>query len=129
MPKDPPKLQPLSLQRLLDTIETTRDVTTPNGLAVRLQAMDLPRKLDIIEKLDAIELNDAGAIASQADALDFGLQVLSVTIIDEDDAATFDSEKGRKALAQLQVADLNFLIDQANELNGLSGDTAEKKSG
>lgn len=123
-----PTLLPLSLQRLIDDIESTRDVTTPSGQLVRLRRLDLRRKLDLVERLDVIELNEEGAIASQRDALEFGVAVLSGTIIDEEGNATFDSEAGREALGSLQIEDLNLLINEANSLNGFRGETAAKKN-
>lgn len=118
---------PLTLAAAEETEEITRDVTTQRGRQVRLQRLDLPQKMRILRLLESLPTDDDGALATQDDAIRFGLELLAIAIVDADGAATFDSARGREVLGRFHIDDLNQLIEEANDLNGLTPAKQEQK--
>tara|TARA_R100000808_G_scaffold22981_1_gene50463 strand:+ start:155 stop:571 length:417 start_codon:yes stop_codon:yes gene_type:complete len=113
---------------------------------INLKRLDLPAKVRIIAVHEGLEKNDKGELV-EADALNFGVELLAMSLAEDDGQLMFDvadyvdcpdpyqarlADARREVLDQLGVDQLNVLADAAIEHNGLAETDdeieAEKKS-
>ena len=81
--------------------------------AFEVNRLGMADKLNIVALLDTVPKNDQNEIASQRDALAFGIELLQVAL------TGFNTEAGRQALNEMHPANLQPLIDVAMEVNNL----------
>jgi len=96
---------------------------------VRLQKLDGPDKLRMVELTEGLEKDDDGNVLDKQAGYEFGLELLARSIVDDEGTLQFAAPAARQWLSG-EIEAVAELLDEAIELNGLGADdeVEQKKS-